>query len=281
MPTFETPEPIFATVELTVGTLRISASDRTDTVVDVRPGDASHGADVQAAEQISVDFRAGRLSVKSPRNKSRSFFGRTPSVDVTIELPTGSRIEGRAATADIHAEGRIGKAGFTVAAGNIRLDRTGALKLNCTSGDVTVAHSVGHTDVTTAAGEIRIDKIDGTAVVRNTSGRIALGAVTGELRLNTTIGDITVDRALAGVGAKSVSGDVRIREVVHGAVRLETASGELEVGIRKGTAAWLDLASPVGRVHNSLTSADGPAATDDTVEVRARTLSGDIVIRRS
>ncbi|MGC0415759.1 DUF4097 family beta strand repeat-containing protein [Embleya sp. AB8] len=281
MPTFDTPKPIFATIDLVVGVLRISAGDRTDTVVTVRPSDPTHNADVQAAELTTVHYASGRLAVKAPRSKARSFFGRTASVDVTVELPTGSRVEGKAAAADVHAEGRVGEVAFTVAAGDIRLDRTGALKLNSTAGDVSVAHSVGHTDVSTAAGEIRIGKIDGTAVVRNTTGGISLGAVSGDLRLNTTIGDIAVDRALTTVGAKTISGSVRIGEVVHGAVRLETASGELEVGIREGTAAWLDLNSLAGKVRNSLTSADGPEPTDDTVEVRARTLSGDIVIRRS
>ncbi|MFE3199868.1 DUF4097 domain-containing protein [Embleya sp. NPDC059237] len=281
MPTFDTPKPIFATVDLVVGSLRISASDRVDTVVEVRPTDPSHTASVQAAEQTSVACSSGRLSVRVPRNKSRSFFGRSASVDVTIELPTGSRIEGQAAAADIHVEGRVGETRLSVASGDIRLDRTGALRLNSTSGDVSVAHSVGHTDISAAAGEIRVGKIDGTAVVRNTAGGISLGAVSGDLRLNSTLGDITVDRALTTVGAKTVSGSVRIGEVVHGAIRLETASGELEVGIREGTAAWLDLNSMAGKVHTSLDSVDGPAPTDDTVDVRARTLSGDIVIRRS
>jgi len=30
---------------------------------------------------------------------------------------------------------------------------------------------------------------------------------------------------------------------------LETAAGELEVGIREGTAAWLDVSSKYGRVR--------------------------------
>src|SRR5437764_958604 len=39
MPTFDTPEPISVTVEFGVGDLRIVASDRTDTMVEVRPSD--------------------------------------------------------------------------------------------------------------------------------------------------------------------------------------------------------------------------------------------------
>ena len=49
MPTFDTPEPISVTVELGVGDLRIVASDRADTMVEVRPSDAAKKADVAAA----------------------------------------------------------------------------------------------------------------------------------------------------------------------------------------------------------------------------------------
>jgi hypothetical protein len=34
-------------------------------------------------------------------------------------------------------------------------------------------------------------------------------------------------------------------------------------------------------VHNSLTAADGPGPSTETVEVKARTYTGDIVIRRA
>ena len=37
MPTFDTPEPISATIDLAVGDVRISAGDRLDTVVEVHP----------------------------------------------------------------------------------------------------------------------------------------------------------------------------------------------------------------------------------------------------
>ena len=74
--------------------------------------------------------------------------------------------------------------------------------------------------------------------------------------------------------------DVRIGEVVRGAVTVETAAGSLEIGIRSGTAAWLDLNTTSGSVRNELTAAAGPESTDETVEVRARTYVGDIVVRR-
>ena len=57
--------------------------------------------------------------------------------------------------------------------------------------------------------------------------------------------------------------------------------GRLEIGIREGTAALLDVSSGFGRVENSLSASDGPQPSDETVQLRARTSYGDIVIRRS
>ena len=108
-----------------------------------------------------------------------------------------------------------------------------------------------------------------------------IGEVTGDLRVNGANGAITVDRAHAGVTAKTASGSVRIGEVSRGAVTLETAAGSVDVGIRTGTAAWLDLNTVSGRIRNELAAAAAPDGSDDTVEVRARTYVGDIVVRRT
>ena len=81
--------------------------------------------------------------------------------------------------------------------------------------------------------------------------------------------------------AKTANGDVRITGVSRGEVVLETAAGELEVGIREGTAAWLDVATQFGAVHNTLGTDDAPGPSDSTVEVRARTAVGDILVGRS
>jgi DUF4097 and DUF4098 domain-containing protein YvlB len=144
-----------------------------------------------------------------------------------------------------------------------------------------VARAVGHADVTSSSGKIWIGAIDGTALVKTSNGDITLGAVTGDVRLNTANGDITVERALAAVAAKTAYGNVRIGEVVCGSVELETAFGEVELGVREGTAAWLDVSSQSGSVRSDLDAADEPGPSDETVEVRARTAYGDIVIRRA
>jgi hypothetical protein len=61
---------------------------------------------------------------------------------------------------------------------------------------------------------------------------------------------------------------------------LETAIGDLEVGVREGTAAWLDVSARAGTVHRSLEDSDAPEPSAETVEVRGRTSVGTITIRR-
>lgn len=281
MPTFDTPEPISVTVDLSVGDARIVASDRDDTVVDVRPSNRSRKSDVDAAEQTRVDYSNGRLLVKTPKPSGLfSLFGMGSSVDVVIWLPAGSSVQANAAWTAFRCEGRLGRCRFKTA-GDIWLDHTAELDVDSATGDVTVDQVVGQATVLTGSGEVRIREIDGAAVIKNASGDCWVGEISGDLRVSTASGDITVGRARADVGATTAYGTVRVGEVVRGVVELETASGELEVGIRDGTAAWLDVSTQYGAVRNALDASDGPDQVDETVKVRARTSYGDIVIRRS
>src|SRR6266508_4653915 len=229
MPTFDTPQPVSARLSLgfVVANVRVTASDRTDTTVDVQPMDASSKADVKVAEQTRIEYADGRLEVRAP--KLSTLFGRTGSVDVTITLPSGSRLQGETGMGELLCEGRLGECRFKTGYGEIRLDQAGAVNLRSASGDVTVDHADGGAEIT----------------------------------------------------AKTANGSVRIGEVTSGAVTLETAAGSLEVGIHTGTAAWLDLNTVAGRIRNELAAAAGPDNSEETVEVRARTYVGDIIVRRT
>jgi hypothetical protein len=281
MPTFETLEPISVTIAIGVGDVRITASDRSDTVVSVTPSDSSKQSDLQAAENTRVDYSQGSLLVKAPRSWKRyTPFGGGESIDVGIELPSGSRVEAEAEVANFTSRGRLGECRFTTAVGRIRIDETGTLHVSTSGGNVSVDRMKGRGEIT-GSGQISIGEIDGSAVIKNLNGVIWVGEVTGDLRCNSANGDVTIDRALGAVTAKTANGAVRIGEVVRGSVELGTAYGEVEVGIREGTAALLDVSSSYGSVRNSLQGSDRPEPSDQTVEVRARTSFGDILIHRS
>lgn len=264
MPTFDTPEPISVTVDLGLGDVRIAASDRSDTVVDVRPTDTSSEPDVRAAEQTRVDYTAGQLLVKGPKQRGLGVFSKTGSVDLTIELPAGSHLHGDAGAATFHCQGRLGECRV----------RTGA-------GDIAVDRATGPADVSTGTGKIQLGEIDGSAVVKNSNGDCWIGEIAGDLRVHTARGDIVVGHAGASIDASTSYGDVRVSEISRGSASLRTSFGEIEVGIRTGTAARLDASTKFGRVRNDLAAVAGPAASAETADVRASTSYGDIVIRRA
>ena len=130
MPTFDTPEPISVALELGVGDIRIAASDRTDTVVEIRPSDRNKPGDVTAAEQTRVEYTDGRLLVKAPKRwRQYGWWGESESIDVDIELPAGSRLQGEAGVAALRCTGRVDECRYKTGVGEIHVDQAGPLRV--------------------------------------------------------------------------------------------------------------------------------------------------------
>lgn len=279
MPSFATPEPITVTIDRIVGDVWIVAADRTDTTVEVRPKNESRQADAKAAENAQVEFLGGRLIVRGP--KLHTIIGRVPSINLTIELPSGSHVSGDSDMGDFSAEGRLGDCTFKSAMGHIRLGDVASLDASTAMGDVTIGSVAGNASIDTGSGEVRIGRIGGSGQVKNSNGANTIGEVSGPLVVRAANGSVSVDRPHASVTVKTANGHINVGEATSGEVVLETASGEISVGIRKGTAAWLDVDTRCGTVHNHLEPSDGPKQSESTVDLRARTSNGDIVISRS
>jgi hypothetical protein len=281
MPTFDTPEPITVELELGVGNVEITASDRTDTVVVVQPTNRERKSDVAAAEQTTVDYHDGRLVVAAPKGWRQWMpWGGRESIDVQLDVPSGTSLRGSAGVAGLRSTGRLGECRYKTGVGNVRIDESGPVILSLGTGDIEVGHTIGDVDVK-ATGLVRLGTVDGAAVVKNSNGDTAIGDVVGDVRVSSANGDVVVERARATVVAKSANGDVRVGRAERGTVVAETARGKVEVGIRDGVAAWLDLHTGFGTVRNELEAAGAPAENDTSVEVRARTAFGDITIRRA
>jgi DUF4097 and DUF4098 domain-containing protein YvlB len=281
MPTFDTPEPISLTLELGLGDVRIVASDRDDTVVDVRPSDPAKKSDVTAASQTRVEYSGGGLLVKAPKGwRQWTLWGGHESIDVRIELPAGSGVHGVAGVAALRCTGRIGECRYRTGVGDITLEQTGPVELKAGAGDVTVDAIAGRAEIRTA-GAVRIGRIDGSAVIKNSNGDTWIGEITGEARVNAANGAISVDLAHRDVAAKTANGNVRLDEVARGPVVAQSAFGAVEVGVRDGVAAWLDLETKFGHVQNDLDDAERPEPGEDAVEVHAHTSMGNITIHRA
>lgn len=281
MPSYDTPGPILVHLEPAVGNVRIIAGDRPDTVVDVRPTDETNASDVKAAQQTVVEFTGGTLTVRAPKPRPFDFSNKTRSIEVTIELPEGSRVQGGAGIGNLHGTGRLGELGYKTGAGHVQLDQTGELHLRTAAGQVSVDRVGGNADISTGSGRVEIGAIAGTGEVKNSNGGTLIGSVGGMLRVRAANGDITVEHAEDGVDAKTANGAVRVLDAARGELALETAMGDIELGIREGSAAWLDVHTRFGRVNNEMHDATAPDVATDKIEARARTSFGDITIHRS
>ncbi|MFF3376050.1 DUF4097 domain-containing protein [Streptomyces sp. NPDC002680] len=280
MPSFDTPEAISVTARVEAGSIQFTAGDRLDTVVEVRPRDPKKDVDVRAADQTEVTYAGGTLTVRTPKGNLLGL-GRTGTVDVNVELPTDSRVDMTGSWAQVLGEGRLGEVRVKTSSGDVRLDTTGPLHLTAAHGSITVDRIEGTAEITTSSGSLRVGLIDGSAVLKNSHGTTTVGAATGELRVSGSNGDIEIRRAEDSVTATTAHGTLRVDEVARGEVQLETAFGAIDIGVREGTAAWLDVSSNSGQVRNALAASDNPGQSEDTVRIRARTRYGSIDIRRA
>jgi hypothetical protein len=282
MPTYDTPEPIDLAINLKVGHVDIIATDRLDTVVTVSPRSESRPVDRRGVDDTDISFDGKRLSVIGPRPRL-SWIGPGPfdTVDVKVELPTGSRLSAEVSVGHVHTAGRLGATRIKCSTGAIEVDQADDLWLRAAHGGATVGSADGGVDITSSHGQIRLGKVTGDAVLRSSYGGIQIARSGGDVDAKLSYGDLEISKALASVTAKTAYGTIRLDEVSSGSVDVESGYGQVTVGVRAGTAAWLDLMSKDGRVNNGLSADAAPGPDDDSLAIRVRTQSGDITIRRA
>jgi len=279
MKRFDTPAPIAVTASLVIGDLRIIATDRSDTTVEVPPTDSGRAADNRAAEQTRIDYLDGQLIIKAPRQDTWSLFSKPGSIDVTVELPTGSRLTADAQVGALATTGRLADCQIHFSVGDIQLDETSSLRAS-SYGRIEANRITGRAEVT-KSGTVRIHQIDGDALVKVANGDCWIGAVTGDLRARTANGNIALGSSGSGTVLSTANGDLRVDDVAQGNVSLKTACGTIEVGIRQGTATLLDVSTKFGQIHNRLAQSAAPDNDEKTAEVHAITSYGDVIIRHT
>ncbi|AYG78794.1 hypothetical protein DWB77_00902 [Streptomyces hundungensis] len=178
MQKFATAAPMTAVIAIPAGRVRIIAGDQEYTTVEVKPAQAGKSRDVKAAEQAAVAYDNGVLRVESL--VGNEYFGPSGSLDVTVELPAGSRIEATAGSAEFRTLGRLGDVIFDGAHGSVHLEETAALRLTVQAADVTVGRVAGDSRITVANGDIHItEALHGTLALHTQAGHITVGAARG------------------------------------------------------------------------------------------------------
>jgi len=277
MPTFDTPGPIAATVVVAGAQVRVTASDRTDTVVLVEPIDKASKTDVKVANKTKVDFAGGQLSVKTTVSGDKN-----GSVVITIDLPAGSSLVAYLAHSSVHADGSFGECELHMASGRVQLDRINALQANIAAGEVTIGHIAERANIDGGAFAMRISEVKDTVKLSSSgAGQTWIGHASADLDLSSAHGGFDIDRADGSVTAKTADGAIRIGRLTRGRAELMNRSGNIEVGISEGTAARVDANSERGVVRSSVPSQENPDTSDNKVTVHARTRYGDIIIQRA
>ncbi|MFJ3833629.1 DUF4097 family beta strand repeat-containing protein [Streptomyces sp. NPDC090046] len=204
MQKFATPTPVTTVLDVPAGRIRFIAADRADTTVEILPADASKGRDVKAAEQTAAEYADGVLRIAAAPAKNR-ILGNSGSVEITVQLPAGSRIEAKAASAEFRGVGRLGEVTYEAAHGNVKLDETAGARLTLQAGDITVGRLAGNAAISTQKGDLHITEATG-----------------GDLELSTLSGDVNVGAA-RGVSASLDAGTTYGR--IHNTLKNSGAAG--------------------------------------------------------
>jgi Putative adhesin len=263
MPEFPVTGPISATVRISSGSLRFVAEQRDSVVVDVRPGNSGEAARQAAAETI-VEMTTDGLIIETPQ--ARGFIvRRSPSVDVTVRLPSDSRIVARTASADVTVDGRLAGA-----------------DINTASGDLRIEHIRGDLQRHSASGDTHFRRVDGTLNASGASGDVRGGVVGGDFTAKSASGDVTIEAIGGSVQATSASGDFQLGNVARGQTSIHTVSGDVVIGVAEGVGVWMDVSTISGDTRSELDVSDSsPTGSSATLELSIRTVSGDVIIRRA
>ncbi len=195
-------------------------------------------------EDARIEMRRNEIVIEVERKK---LFGSRGDWRVVVTTPDGAQVDAQVASADVEGRGSYGD-----------------VSVDSASGDVSFGHVDGRFEVNTASGDVDVDFVGDNS------------------RVNSASGDVTIGGAEHDVKVRTASGDVCLRSVVRGKVDVQSASGDVEVGIRQGSTVYIDASSMSGEMTSELGISDIPPESDGpAVDFRARTMSGDVTVRRA
>jgi DUF4097 and DUF4098 domain-containing protein YvlB len=267
---FETHEPVDLYVELGKGALSVTASDTTATTVEVVG---------REAEQVQVRQDGRQISVIAPKG-NRGLFGGEPSYVVSVSLPSHSNVVAKTGSADISLDGDYGAGQIRSGSGDCRLDTfAGPLIVETGSGDIYVDDAEGDLRIKSGSGDVDVNDTGATVAVSTGSGDVQIGKTNGQAVVKTGSGDLEIGTAGDGVSMSTGSGDMKIDKAKRGKFSAKGASGDVLIGVPAGVPVWTDITTVSGSIHSDLQGAGQPEPGQDYVELRAKTVSGDIDLR--
>jgi hypothetical protein len=292
--TFVTPGQLELELRVPSGRVELLADDRADTVVELealRDNEASLAAVEAARVELRERAVGGQELLVHVREAERGFavggirigLVQSPEVLVRVRCPHGMGVDLETGSADVEGRGRFGSVKARAASGDIALEHMdGEAHVSTASGDIKLWHIGDDARVNSASGDVEIELIGGDGEVNLASGDVVVDKAIGALVVNTASGDVVVRETDSSVTIKTASGDQRVDSVARGEASLQSASGDIQVKVRRGTRVWIDARSRSGDTSSDLEVGDAPTSEEGpTLELRATTMSGDIHIGRA
>lgn len=279
MRVFTVPEPREIRVEIQIGRVDVVATDSGDIAVTVSPSNPSRSGDRTAAERVRIDRVGGTVRVVGPFRLN--LFGAGDSIDVGVEVPVATSAIVDVKYGSVNASGDLDYCRLNAAYGDITLERANRLDLTGGHGEVRVGQVAGDAEVQLKSGSARLGPIGGALRVNGSNAAVVVASVGYSADIATSSGAVEVGRTGGNVTVRSAYGLVRLAELARGSARIEASYGGVEIGVRRGTAVWLDAASQHGVVRTDLAADAGPAEDDEPLELHIRSGYGDIAVRRS
>ncbi len=277
--TFSTPGPVRLDLELPAGAIEIETAETDETHVELEA--VSNNEQVQEMVETAridcVQRGEGHEVVVEVRTRHGVWisFSRgpdirlgTPEMRLRISCPNGANLDVKTKSADMKARGDYGDVDVKTA-----------------SGDVNIEHAAA-ADIKTASGDVHFEEVDGTLDVKSASGDLSVWKVGSAANIQLVSGDVMIREAEDSVNANTVSGDQVLQAVLKGRMELRAISGDIVVGVRRGSRVFVDANTVSGSTSSEFELGDAPGgapAPEDAplVEVFAKTVSGDVRLTRA
>ncbi|THV31344.1 DUF4097 family beta strand repeat-containing protein [Glycomyces paridis] len=258
--------PVTAALTLADGSVTVTAHEAKTVLVEIKPAQRRSEGDGDAADLARVEFENGHLRVLAPDKPANWFFRKEIGVHLSVKVPVGSEISVKTTSAPISLHGRLGAVSINTVAGSATVESALSVKANTVSGSISVIDATEDFRANTASGQVKADHVG------------------GDFSAKTVAGSISAERVDASANVNTLSGGIELAALKSGSVKANTVSGRITIGVVPGTDVWVDLDAKAGTVTSELATGDtspAPAGGGTSLEVRARSVSGDIYLHRA
>jgi hypothetical protein len=270
--TYSTPGPVRLNLEIPAGRIEIETANTDETRVEL---EALGGNEFirELVESARIEFlrRGDGHEVVVEVKMRHGFwisFGRGPDLRLRVSCPHGAELDERTKSADLQAHGEYS-----------------TVDVKTASGDVSIQQARDDVRVKTASGDVHLDEGRGGLNVNSASGDLHVGTLAGEANIQLVSGDVHIRDAGDSITANTISGDQRLEAVFRGRMDLRAVSGDISVGVRRGSRVFVDANTVSGSTVSELDLSDAPAQETSReaplVELFAKTVSGDVRIERA